>query len=93
MLGPREALGRTFQRVRKGVRMEDPHELGKYLGCYHRIAENVCTRTGHTETSVEWGRSAYNRDAVTRYEKEDFRDKAFLQGGDALCSKAGRRNL
>ena len=46
MLGPREALGRTRRRVRKIVDMEDPHEFGKLLGCYHRLSETTCPRVG-----------------------------------------------
>ena len=33
MSGSCEGLGRTLQRVRGVIDMEDPHELGKYLGC------------------------------------------------------------
>ena len=36
MLGTCVALGAILHRIRKVIKMEDPHELGKYLGCYHR---------------------------------------------------------
>ena len=39
MLGCREGLADTLLRVRAQIDMEDPHELGKYLGCYHRVVE------------------------------------------------------
>ena len=73
MLGSREGLGGTLSRIRKEIDMEDPHELGKYLGCYHRIVEGRCPRTGAVVTEVEWDMSAYNRDSSSRYEKEAFR--------------------
>ena len=73
MLGSREGLADTLLRVRAQIDMEDPHELGKYLGCYHRIVEEVCPRTSAVVTKVEWDMSAYNRDASDRYERELFR--------------------
>ena len=72
MLGPRQQLGEMLQRVRRKVDMEDPHLLGKYLGCYHRMVERVDPATGATETEVEWDMIEYNRSAVARYEKEEF---------------------
>ena len=61
MLGSREGLGDTLSRIRKEIDMEDPHGLGKYLGCYHRIVEEVCPRTKAVVTKVEWDMSAYTR--------------------------------
>ena len=74
MLGPRESLGKTLQRIRRVIDMEDPHELGKYRGCYHRLLETKRPRTGETVTEVEWDMSAYNGDASFRYEAEPFRE-------------------
>ena len=59
-------------RVRRHVDMEEPHLLGKYLGCYHRIVETVDPKTGATVTEVEWDMTDYNKSAVAKYESEDF---------------------
>ena len=72
MLGPRQQLGGMLLRVRRGGDMEDPHQLGKYLGCYHRMVERVDPKSGATVTEVEWDMTDYNKSAVARYEGEDF---------------------
>ena len=94
MLGTPVALGSVLLRIRKVIKMEDPHELGKYLGCYHRIAEKRCQSTGEVTIHVEWDMSAYNRDAVTRYEKEDFRDgKPFFKAATPFAPKQDARTF
>ena len=56
--------------------MEYPHELGQYLGCYHRLAEHKCPRTAAVVPECRWDMEAHNRDAMARYEKEAFRQGA-----------------
>ena len=72
MRGPRRELGEMLLRVRRHVDMEDPHLLGKYLGCYHRMAVGVDPKSGATVTEVEWDMVDYNKSAVAKYESEDF---------------------
>ena len=68
--------------------MEDLHELGKYLGCYHWLGESKCPRTGATVTEVEWDMTAYNNDAVGRYRNESFRNgKPFFKAATPFAPK------
>ena len=72
MLGPKRDLGEMLLRVRRHVDMEDPHKLGKYFGCYHRVRADVDPKTGATITEVEWDMIDYNKSAVVAYERDGF---------------------
>ena len=59
------AMMPILERLRKVIQMEDPHDLGKYLGCMHHLS----TRTvmGERVTQVQFDMRQYFKSALEQY--------------------------
>ena len=76
------------------MEMEDPHQLGKYLGCYHRMVSDVDPKTGATTTEVEWDMVDYNKSAVAAYENDGFdRVSSAAHASTPFASKLDSKRL
>ena len=64
MLGT-ERMHHIIRELRKTIKMEDPQEMGKYLGCLHHIAKHEAQ--GELITEIAFDMRQYFRSAVEQF--------------------------
>ena len=67
MSGPKSILSHAWAELKKGIRMDEPTSLGKYLGCDHVVSVKWHKDLSAYVTVLEYDMSSFLRSCVDRY--------------------------
>ena len=60
MAGPKRNFDAAWGLVRKGLTLDDPTPLGRYLGCDHQMVETKSPITGKTVRAIKYVKGEFS---------------------------------
>ena len=75
MSGPEDKLAEGWELIRqdtrytKGIEMDNPTGVGRYLGCEHIVETRISKITGNPVNSIVYDMSEFFQQAVSDYKK------------------------
>ena len=69
LAGPKAAIKRGWELIRKGIKTDDPSPMGMYLGCRHDVSERILPDTGARVRCIEYNMEDFLRSCVERYKE------------------------
>ena len=67
LAGAEDNLTEGWRLIRSGLDVEDPHDVGQYLGCDHKLSMQAFHITGRPVRTIEYDMEHFMRSCVVRY--------------------------